>query len=436
MLGMSEKEWALIQSHPVYKKIQEDSPLRNNAEFVYSTNSREHAQAMWDKPKVQKQTDSEKVETEIQSVQSTFDNSTTLSSEIPVESSVERLYTESTEVPIYEVKSEKLIDLNQDTFTLYELLKMPETEIPFVVENLIPESSITFLSGDSDGGKTSIYQQLCLSIIQGNTEFLGLKLRAKNKSALIINSEDSPLSIKVRLVKQLAGIKLSPEESKRLTVMTLSKETETKIESHLKKNPVDLVVIDAFSDVYDGDTRSDNAARIFMNKFIVLIQKYGCTILFIHHIGKGKESAGPNKDSMLGTVAIHGKARSVLMLTKEKSHPKIKSLKIVKGNYVSEDQKNQVMFLEFDPVTLLHKVVSDKSLKEEIAMQHQQSENLPSKRSRKTDVLKLQAVKLRQDGMTLQEIGEIVNRDKATVCKWLKNPPVEYDVSKVVRKAS
>lgn len=295
---LSEKEYYLIQRHPNLKMVPDDSPLVNNKEFVYSTNSREHAQAMWNKPKVQKQTDSEKVDTEIKSVQSTFDNSATLSSEIPVESTVEKLYTEAAEKLANEEKSEKLMDLNQDTFTLYELLKMPETEIPFVVENLIPESSITFLSGDSDGGKTSIYQQLCLAIIQGKNVFLGLKLRAKYNSALIINTEDSPLSIKVRLVKQLAGTKLSPEESKKLTVMTLSRDVVPKIESLLKQNPVDLVVIDAFSDVYDGDTRSDNAARAYMNQFIELIQKYCCTILFVHHIGKGKETLGPNKDSI------------------------------------------------------------------------------------------------------------------------------------------
>ncbi len=90
-----------------------------------------------------------------------------------------------------------------------------------------------------------------------------------------------------------------------------------------------------------------------MNQFIEIILKYGCPILFVHHIGKGKDSLGPNKDNMLGTVAIHGKARSVLMLTKHRANPKIKSLKIVEDNYVNEELKNQEMILEFNPVTLL-----------------------------------------------------------------------------------
>ena len=44
---------------------------------------------------------------------------------------------------------------------------MPDTEIPFVVEKLIPEGSITILSGNSDGGKTSLYQQLCTCYYPG-----------------------------------------------------------------------------------------------------------------------------------------------------------------------------------------------------------------------------------------------------------------------------
>lgn len=436
MLGLSDKEWALIQSHPIYRKIEEDSPLRNNSNFVYSTNSRVHAQAMWDNNKVTVKTDSKEVDAEIKSIQTPFDSTSSLSSEMPAEVSVESLVTEITENPVGQKEGEKLFDPDKDTFTFYELLQMPDTEIPFLVEKLIPEGSITILSGDSDGGKTSIYQQLCLLIIQGKKEFLGLKLNPKHKGALIVNTEDTAKTIKVRLVKQLAGNQLSAEESKRLTVKTLSKDVVTNIEAFLKENPVDLVVIDAFSDVYEGDTRSDNAARSFLNQFIELIRKHGCTILFVHHNGKGKDSLGPNKDSMLGSVAIHGKARSVLQLIKDKNNPKIKSLKIVKGNYVSEDEKNQQMILEFDPVTLLHNVVSDKSLKEEIAMQQKQSEYFHPRRGRKTDVLKLQAVKLKEEKFTLEEIGEKLGRNKSTISRWLKDPPAMYDVSRAVRKAS
>lgn len=430
---MSEKGWTLVQHHPNYKRIPMESPLCCNTEFAYTTKGREHAQAYEDYLQVPVTTKTEKVETVTNSVLQPFDSTPTLTSETSDNEQDCNLIIEANEETADKKDREVLIDSYKFSHTLTELLQMPDSEDPFMLENLIPEDSITILSGDSDTGKTSWYQQLCLAIIQWNTEFLGLKLQVKHKRALIINTEDSSKSIRGKLKKQLSGIQLPTEVSDRLTVMTLTKDVTPEILTFLSKNSVDLVVIDAFSDVYEGDIRSDNSARKFMNQFIDMIRMYQCTILFVHHVGKRTDSLVANKDNMLGSAAIHGKARSVLMLTKLKSNPYKKKLNIVKGNYVNEEVKTKDIFLEFDPITLLHKVLEDKSLNEEAATQLQQTEKTDAKRRGKTDLKMLEAQKLDKEGMSQVEIAEKIGVHKSTICRWLKYPKPLYDVSEAVK---
>jgi RecA-family ATPase len=324
------------------------------------------------------------------------------------------------------------LDLTKEIYTLTELLSMKETKIPFLLEKLIPEKAITFLAGDSDTGKSLLYTQLATAIIEGKTEFLGLKLKAPLGKVLMLNSEDSPISISVRVKMQLSGKILSKEVSNKLSILANSQDAARKIEKILSKNPVDLVVIDAFADVFGEDINSSSAVRNFLNQFEALIQKYGCTVLIVHHIGKGKETLAANKSHMLGSVGTHGKARSVIMLSKPQSDSNFKSLKIVKNNYLGEDEKKQEILLEFDPKTLLHKTVSEESLTKETLKQLKQVSKPKTRKSTKTDLSRQEAMRLRNEGYTLEAIGEKMGRDKTTICRYLKDYKPPYDVSEVV----
>jgi archaellum biogenesis ATPase FlaH len=430
-MQLSVKEFALIQRYPVLRKISNNSPLFDNKKLVYHSGKKEHAQLLGDCFSVQSGILSDPTIDEEENVTDGFLKESPLTGEMKVGTSGEDQLAvtpdplSKTDIPLIKFEEWK------DTFTFYELLQTPQTEVPFLVENLIPAEAISILSGDSDAGKSSLYQQLALAIILGLTKFLGLKINPKFKRVLLVNTEDTPVSIKVRLLMQLNKTIPSDEAAKRLTIMTVTQDVVQKIESKLKEEPVDLVVIDAYSDVFNGDTRSDNASRLFLNQFIDIIRKYKCAVLFVHHIGKTKDPAGPNKDSLLGSVAIHGKARSVLLLSKQKPNPMIKILKIAKGNYVSEEVKKKEIFLEFDPETLLHREITDTTLKAEIKEQIRSPFPVRSRRS-SLQALKLKAKEMRENGSTLEEIGIAFNRDKATISRWLKDNPMVYNVSNVL----
>jgi archaellum biogenesis ATPase FlaH len=409
--GAQEKDFYLMQRRSTgLKKVPSDSPLMNNLQWAYGTGLHCHVQKLGE----------------------SFPPQSTVAKSLEVKNcDVEEL---ELELELDDQIEDIQLDLTKDDYLLTELLKMKETKIPFLVDKIIPAKAITFLAGDSDTGKSLLYTQLCTDIIEGKSEYLGLKLIPKYNRALMINSEDSPVAITVRVKLQLNGRILSKDVSGRLRILTNGQDCAKRIDKILAEYPVDLVVLDAFADVFEDDLNSANAVRNFLQQFTDLANKYGCTILIVHHIGKGKENLAANKSLMLGSVGTHGKARSVIMLSKLTSSPNYRSLKIVKNNYLSEEVKGQDILLEFDPKTLLHKVVVEESLKEELETKLIKPSSPVLKKRSSLILLKSQAMELKKEGYTLEQIGEKFGRDKSTISKWLKNPERLYDVSKAVKK--
>ena len=308
----------------------------------------------------------------------------------------------------------KQIDLSKTRFTLGEILSLDADSIPFLLQTLIPEQAITILAGQSDVGKGMFYLQLALSIIQGKEELHGFKLNSKYKKVLLVSSEDGPIQISNRVQKQLGEFQGIKELDDRMIILTTSYNTAEKVEEELEKDKYDLVILDALGDLMEGDSNHLGDTRRFLNQFTELIHKYSCTFLIIHHIGKGKEKQGASKNQLLGSVGIEGKARSVLMLEQPALHSSIRHLSIVKGNYVSEEDKKNIIFLDFDPNTLTYSKTD---------MIYQVGKDIPkqTKQGRKRDPeLVAKALKLRNDGYTLEEIASVVKKDKSTVSRWFK----------------
>ena len=306
----------------------------------------------------------------------------------------------------------KQIDLSKSRFTLGEILSLDADSIPFLLQTLIPEQAITILAGQSDVGKGMLYLQLALSIIQGKEELHGLKLNSKYKKVLLVSTEDGVIQISNRVKKQLGGYQETEELNDRMIIYTTSNYTVKNVEEELKKDKYDLVILDALGDLLDGDSNNLGDSRRFLNQFTELIHKYSCTFLIVHHIGKGKEKQGASKHQLLGSVGIEGKARSVLMLEQPHLHSSIRHLSIVKGNYVSEEDKKNIIFLEFDTHTLTFRKTK---------MMHEVGKDIPkqTKQGRKRDhELVALARELHDKGYSYEKIAKAVGRNKSTVWKW------------------
>ena len=163
--------------------------------------------------------------------------------------------------------------------------------------------------------------------------------------------------------------------------------------------------------------------------------KHKSAFLIVHHTGKAKESRNPNKAQQLGSVGIEGKARQVLMLSVDRENPDIKIISIVKGNYLSETDKNKKIFLKFDPQTLLRRECeyeTKKPLKSSIASSGDCSTK--SKPGRKRDKeLWARAIALYKEGKKQCEIAKELGVCAATISRWITKykEATLYDTSKV-----
>jgi hypothetical protein len=271
-------------------------------------------------------------------------------------------------------------------------------------------------------GKSTWYTQLSLSIIRGDTEFLGCKLNVTHRRVLVISTEDGPIALSFRAIKQFNSPSANLEYRDRLTFITNHENLETRIEKFLKKTRVDLIVLDAFADVFtEGDMNSSTIVSRYFNTYVNLIQKYGCTVLFVHHVGKGKQVNKAEKDHLLGSTGIEGKMRNVLMLSIVNDQHQ---LSIAKSNYINREDKKVPFYLDFDKDTLSFSVAAGpakpkESGESDVASSGGSRANIrPGKQ--KDMGLYNKAIQLYKEGMTQVEIAKIVDRDKSTICKWIK----------------
>jgi hypothetical protein len=322
-------------------------------------------------------------------------------------------------------------DMSKDEWTLGEILDLRITAIPFLVDKLIPMHTLNVLAGQSERGKSTLYTQLSLAIIRGDDEFLGCKLYTNYKRVLIISTEDGPVALSFRTNKQLNQATSINEYRDRLTFIINQDNLENRIEDFLIKTRVDLVVMDAFGDVFTGrDINASNSVRQYLGTYVKLIQKYGCSVLFVHHIGKSKQNNRSEKDQLLGSVGIEGKTRNVMMLSIINDQHQ---LSIVKGNYINREDRKTPLYLNFDSDTLTFSLAEGPAKPEEGKegdIDSTGGSTAKSKPGPQKDMEKYNlAIKLHKEGKSQVEIAQIVGRDKSTICKWIKehkanqNPP-------------
>jgi len=227
-----------------------------------------------------------------------------------------------------------------------ELMKMNITEIPYLVQNIVPTTGLICVGGSSDTGKSSFLRQLAIAICTGENDFLGFKLNSAHKSVIYLSTEDDS-SAMASLMHKYSG-RVKPESLKSLYFIFDTERYLEKIEKILSNTKVDAIIFDAFGDLFIGQLNAANEVRRYLNVYKNLSEKYGCAVLFLHHTGKRTESQPPSKSNLLGSQGIEGKSRVLLELRKDLNNIDIRHLCIVKGNYIKESEKQSSYVLKFE----------------------------------------------------------------------------------------
>lgn len=229
-----------------------------------------------------------------------------------------------------------------------ELYNMNTTFIPMLFGDLIPQVGVWSMVGASDTGKSMALRQIAMSVT-GGLPFVDMQCNAIYKKVIVVCTEDDDFAISYLIRKQNKSIGLTDEQLQNVEFLFDTENLLSKLQSKLETNPVDLIIIDAFGDVFDGKDGNQNAqVRQFLNRFTQLAIKNKCSIGFLHHTGKRTEDMTPSKNNTIGSQGFEAKMRLVIELRIDKTNPDIRHFCVVKGNYLPQEYKSKSIVARID----------------------------------------------------------------------------------------
>ncbi|MBK8356054.1 MAG: AAA family ATPase [Saprospiraceae bacterium] len=242
---------------------------------------------------------------------------------------------------------------NNDEVTGEELLNMEVENEPLLIDPMLRTSGIVCLAGSSDTGKSAFLRFMAIAIVAGKEEFIGFRLISRHKSVLYVSTED--LAKDTKRLLHIQAYNVDPSHLQRLRFIFDSENLLAKIDKSLSRKPVDLVILDCFSDIFDYDLKDTSKIRGFLKPYHQLSQKFDCLFLFLHHNGKRTEFLDPNKNHLLGGQGFEAKMRLVIQFVADPKKSNIRHLCLVKGNYLASSAKKESYVLEFDEEHLCFK---------------------------------------------------------------------------------
>jgi len=243
-----------------------------------------------------------------------------------------------------------------------EMFLMKTETIPCLIDPIIPKIGIFALVGSSDTGKSMLLRQLALSIAKG-TDFLDFKVNPNTGKVIFVATEDDHISTSYLLRKQADSI----EGLENIIFNFDTENIPDFLEKELALNQTDLVIIDAWSDVFGQNLNDSALIRQTLNIYKAISNKYKCAIGFLHHVGKRTQKLAPSKDNILSGQGFEAKMRLVLDLRVDNVNPDFRHLSIVKGNYLGSEFKTSSYKLLFDKDKFLFDNTGERVMFEELA---------------------------------------------------------------------
>jgi len=228
-----------------------------------------------------------------------------------------------------------------------QLLNNPIKEIPCVLTPVFQQVGLACIAGSSDAGKSSFLRNLCMNVVAGKDNFIGFGINAIHRRTIYVSTEDDQSAVNYLLNKQNEHMKFSPSDLKGLIYVFETDNLLDRLDKMMTELPVDIVCVDAFSDLYSGGMNDNNQVRNFLNQYSQLAQKHGCLVIFLHHCGKRTENQAPSKNNLIGSQGFEAKMRLVMELRCDTIEAGIRHLCILKGNYLPSETKNESYKLRF-----------------------------------------------------------------------------------------
>ncbi|SDS49161.1 AAA family ATPase [Winogradskyella sediminis] len=187
------------------------------------------------------------------------------------------------------IKVKKLIDL------INEVEKEPQ---PKFIWKGIPENSAGLIVGHPKAGKTTLAENLAISLSIGRKSFFGSVLDGIPKKVLFVGLEE-PYKLRARRNKlQLSSLNEKEIEHFSNNFDTTGKdfiefindENDWKVlRDYIKASEAKIVFIDSLTSMFEGKIEDSNTGRKFTQLFSKYLKPLNKTYILIHHTTKSNE---------------------------------------------------------------------------------------------------------------------------------------------------
>ncbi len=309
------------------------------------------------------------------------------------------------ETPLLVGKAYQTLDIPNATGK--QLLMNNVEGIPKLITPVFHRVGLAALIGSSDGGKSSLLRDLCVSVVSGS-KFLGWDISPIHQRAYYVSTEDDEMAVSFLLKKQNKDYGLNPDQLENLVYIFETDNLIERLEKELSENPADLVIIDAFADVFTGQLYETNRVRTFLNEYSQLAQRHQCLIIFLHHTNKRSDNSEPSKHNALGSQGFEAKMRLVIELKTNIQSASTKHLCIVKGNYLAHNYKTHSFDLQFTD-NLTFNNLGTRTHYDVLCQKRETIEVVEA------DFEEIQ--ELKDKGLTVEEIGLELGLSRATISR-------------------
>lgn len=291
-----------------------------------------------------------------------------------------------------------------------DLINNDIEEIPKLVYPILQKVGLAGFVGSSDVGKSTLCRHLAISVITGR-KFLDWEVKPKHKRVVYVSTEDDQSSISALLKKQNKDYQLNAEEFKNLIFIFTTHDLVNRLDKLLSESPCDLIIIDAFADIFNMELYKATEVRQFLQQYHEIALRHECLILFLHHTKKGSESSDPSKNNSLGSQGIEAKLRFMAEIRSNKFNPSVKHFCIVKGNYLCSEMKSHAFNMKFTE-NLTFESLGTKTHFDKLNVNDVSMESLESEYNN--------IVELQDQGLNMREIGLKLGMSHVTVMRKIK----------------
>lgn len=252
------------------------------------------------------------------------------------------------------VPASEPLNTEKTIFNAVELMAMGNVEPQYLMEPIFPQKGSAVLAGKPDTGKSQFARQLCIQIALGLQDFIDFKINPVHNKAVYVATEDNLEATRFLLNKQMTGLGKEAKENLRFMFADTMEQEEilSELDKALTAEPVDLVVIDSFGDIFKGgDSNNNMAMRNTVKTFDKIAKIHNCLILFVHHINKGAYRIAPGQEHIQGGAGLVQKVRLAIQLSEGEGNTRY--FTVVKGNYCPKEYKQNSLELNFSEETFL-----------------------------------------------------------------------------------